>query len=193
MTAYPQGTLRTFAHTPGYNFLEPRTPNIIIWIPLCYNLYIPELFAIPGNFDIPLGLMYTRLRNPEIGFKTRFNPELNLRHLRLVENTLNLSFFNTVLMQNLLSFTLQTFSHPPGYKFLERRTPNISKWRQCQSKRFHWRMKVAFGRDYNFTVTLSADREPFFNWTFILMCTKRTQNNCRISQWRLLNFLSFIK
>ena len=38
------------------------------------------------------------------------------------------------------------------------------------------------------TATLSADREPFFDWTVILQCTKRTQNKCKIGQWRLLAF-----
>ena len=44
-------------------------------------------------------------------------------------------------------------------------------------------MKVAFGRDYNFTVTLSADRDPFFQldcYTHVYeKDTKQMQNRPR--------------
>ena len=58
-------TLKTFCVPPGYNFLNPCTPNIIFCIPLCYNFHTLELFAYPLElFTYPLGLKYPRLRNP---------------------------------------------------------------------------------------------------------------------------------
>ena len=50
-------TLRTFLITPGYNFPDLRTSNIIICIPLCYNFNTLELFAYPlEHFGYPQGL-----------------------------------------------------------------------------------------------------------------------------------------
>ena len=54
----PLITLRVFQISPGYNFPNLHTPNIIIYKPLCYNLHSLELFAYP------LRLKYPRLRNP---------------------------------------------------------------------------------------------------------------------------------
>ena len=75
-SAYPLCTLGTFRVPPGYNFSDPRTPNIITCIPLCFNLQTLELFAYPLElFSYPLGLKYPRLRTPALdearGHKSR--------------------------------------------------------------------------------------------------------------------------
>ena len=56
----PLRTLKTFCVPSDNNFPYPRIPNIIICIPLCYNLQTLELFTYP------LGLKYPRLRNPAL-------------------------------------------------------------------------------------------------------------------------------
>ena len=46
--------LKTFCIQPGYNFLNPHTPNTRICITLCYNLPTLELFAYPLILKYPL-------------------------------------------------------------------------------------------------------------------------------------------
>ena len=73
-SVYPPHTLRTLCVPPGYNFLNPCTPNIIFCIPLCYNFHTLELFAYPLElFTYPLGLKYPRLRNPGVNWCCDWN------------------------------------------------------------------------------------------------------------------------
>ena len=71
----PLRTLKTFCVPSDNNFPYPRIPNIIICIPLCYNLQTLELFTYP------LGLKYPRLRNPALmGQLFPFTPSKSVYH-----------------------------------------------------------------------------------------------------------------
>ena len=67
---YPLRTPETFHIPPGCKFSNPHTPNIIIYIPRCYNLHTLKMFEYPLElFAHLLGLKYPRLRNPDVSNK----------------------------------------------------------------------------------------------------------------------------
>ena len=89
-SVYPLQTLRTFSLTPGYDFPSLYTPNVLICIPLYYNLYTLELYMYPLElFGYPgwETLFYSNITYPfslqgiletEVNVYTELLPELRL-------------------------------------------------------------------------------------------------------------------
>ena len=89
-----------FGVPPGYNFPNLFTPNIIICIPLCYNLHTLELFVYPWNFlstpwgsSIPGGETLLKSMDGK-AFACEKNNALGQNNTRRVFSSAPINFFN---------------------------------------------------------------------------------------------------